>query len=80
MKVPNAEHSIVDIRKLRDYCLNPAHDEGKYKARVFESVLGMTSNDAEELRDLLMRAVRTHEARLGRHDEYGQRYNGGFSG
>lgn len=78
MKVPNAENSIVDIRKLRDYCLNPAHDEGKYKARVFERALGMTSNDAEELRDLLMEAVRTNEARLGRHDEYGQRYTVDF--
>lgn len=31
---------MVDIAKLRDYCLNPLHDEGKHKARVFASALG----------------------------------------
>ncbi|MBW1927166.1 MAG: nucleotidyl transferase AbiEii/AbiGii toxin family protein [Deltaproteobacteria bacterium] len=33
MTTPNAEHSVVNIHKLRDYCLNPMYDEGKYKAR-----------------------------------------------
>ena len=28
MTIPNAEHSVVNIRKLRDYCLNPMYDEG----------------------------------------------------
>ena len=27
MFIPNAEHAVVDIRKLRDYCLNPLHQE-----------------------------------------------------
>lgn len=75
MKIPNAELAIVDIRKLRDYCLNPTHDEGKHKARLFKMALSMTANDAEDLRDILLQAVKTHEdARLGRRDEYGQRY------
>lgn len=75
MKIPNAELAIVDIRKLRDYCLNPEHDEGKHKARLFKAALGMTANDAEELRDFLIQAIKTHDdARLGRRDEYGQRY------
>ena len=44
MKIPNAELAIVDIRKLRDYCLNPAHDEGKHKARLFMMALIMAAN------------------------------------
>ena len=32
MKIPNAERAIVDIRKLRGYCLNPQHVKGKHKA------------------------------------------------
>lgn len=40
--IPNAKNAVVDIRKLRDYCLNPEHDDGKHKARLFSSVLGMT--------------------------------------
>ena len=74
MRIPNAERAIVDIRKLRDYCLNPIHDEGKHKARLFAAALGMTSNDAEHLRDALLEAVQAESARVGRRDEFGQRY------
>jgi hypothetical protein len=54
MTLPNAERAIIDIRKLRDYCLNPLHDEGQHKARLFVTILGMTADDAEALRDLLL--------------------------
>ncbi len=64
----------MDVRKLRDYCLNPFHDEGKHKARVFAAVLGMTAADAEALRNILLQAIRTHDAHLGYQDAYGQRY------
>jgi hypothetical protein len=66
---------VVDIRKLRDYCLNPNHDDGKHKARLFSATLGMTANDAEELRQILLEIVKTHEAKPGRTDEFGQRYS-----
>jgi hypothetical protein len=75
MKIPNAELAIVYIRKLRDYCLNPAHDEGKHKARLFKMALSMAAQDAEDLRDILLQAVKTHDdARLARRDNFGQRY------
>jgi hypothetical protein len=73
MLVPNAERAVVDIRKLRDYCLNPLHDEGKHKARLFAAV-GITASEAEELQTTLLQVVKTSEARLGRRDSYGQRY------
>ena len=78
MPMPHAERAVVDIRKLRDYCLNPMHDEGQHKARVFAAALGMTANDAEELRDFLLQAVKTTDAQLGRRDAYGQRYTVDF--
>jgi len=74
MTIPNAEHAVVDIRKLRDYCLNPMHDEGQHKAHLFAIALGMTTDDAEDLRALLLQAVKTADAQLGRRDTYGQRY------
>ena len=74
MLIPNAEQVIVDIRKLRDYCLNLENDDGKHKARLFASILGMAANDAEELRQILLEVVKTHEAQLGRQDKFGQRY------
>jgi hypothetical protein len=74
MKVPNAEQAIVEIEKLRDYCLSESHPRGKHKARVFASVLGITADDAAELRAAMLAAVRVTEAIAGERDEYGQRY------
>jgi len=74
MILPYAERAVVDIRKLRDYCLCPTHDEGKHKARLFAAALGMTADNAEALREILLQVVKTHEAQLGRRDEYGQRH------
>lgn len=74
MKLPNSENAVVDIRKLRDYCLDPSHPKGRYKARVFHSALGLTRDDAEELRAALLSAARSADAIVGEADEYGQRY------
>jgi hypothetical protein len=74
VKIPNSENAIVDARKLRDYCLNTEHRVGKHKARLFESLLGLTIDDAESLQTVLLEVVKTHEAELGDNDEHGQRY------
>ncbi len=74
MKLPNAERAFVDIAKLRDYSLDAAHEEGKHKARVFASALGLTRNDADWLRDELLAVARTQDCRLGRRTNHGQRY------
>ncbi len=74
MKLPNAEHAVVDIDKLRKYCLNPEHRRGCHKARVFKSSLGITSEHAENLRKALLAAAMNSEAMPLEHDEYGRRY------
>ena len=74
MKLPNAENAVVDIAKLRDYCLSTTHDVGKHKAWVFNSSLGLTSDDADELRGALLDAAQMLDALVGEQDEYGQRY------
>ena len=40
--------------KLEDYTLNPLHAEGRHKARVFGSVLGITASNAHVLRQALL--------------------------
>ena len=79
MKLPNAELAIVDIEKLRDYCLSTSHPRGRHKARVFESALGITDSDAEELRQELLNAAHTQHATATVQDEYGQRFVLDFS-
>ena len=79
MKIPNAERAIVDIRKLREYCLNPQHNKGQHKARLFASLLGMNSDDVEGLRNALLEAIREQDAQLAEKNEYGQRYTLDFT-
>ncbi len=73
-KLPNPENAIVEIRKLRDYCLSPNHPRGRHKARVFASVLGLTADNAEELCETLLSAALSEEASPAEKDEYGRRY------
>lgn len=73
-KLPNPENAIVEIRKLRDYCLNSDHPRGNHKARVFASALGLTAEDSKELRRALLSAAISEEATAAEVDEYGRRY------
>jgi hypothetical protein len=74
VKLPNSEHAVVDIEKLRSYCLSRTHWRGRHKARVFASRLGITDEDADLLRDALLNAAVHGEATPGERDSYGQRY------
>src|SRR5260221_9915432 len=74
MLLPNGKLAIVDIRKLRDYCLNPDNPRGSAKARVFASALGITKKDSEILRARLLEVAASEAAAVGELDLYGQRY------
>jgi len=73
VKLANGARATVEIRKLREYCLNPKHPRGRNKARVFASA-GIREADAEELKTALRTAARDGEAVLGAANPYGQRY------
>lgn len=72
MKLPNADRAVVDETKLSDYCLNPHHEEGRHKARVFKSALGLERGDASWLRQQLLRAVLTGEAETVSETKFGK--------
>ena len=74
MKLPNGSQALVDIRKLRDYCLDPNSPKGRNKARVFAAALGLTRRDAEFLRQALLKAAAEKEYVSGEKDDYGQRF------
>lgn len=74
MQLPNPERAVVDLKKLRDYCLSPEHPRGRHKARMFAAILGFTVQDADELQHALLSAARTYEAFSMGGDDYGQRY------
>jgi hypothetical protein len=72
--IPNAQEAVVEIGKLCDYTLNPEHRVGRHKARLFSALLGLTGDDADALRGILLEAVRTRDAEHGDRDAHGQRY------
>jgi hypothetical protein len=74
VKLPNGEKAVVEIAKLRDYCLSVAHPEGRHKARFFRAVLGSGPADSHMLRKRLRAAACDQEAVAGEVDGFGQRY------
>jgi hypothetical protein len=74
MRLPNSDRAVVEIEKLRDYCLSTSHPRGRHKAYVFVTVLGLTADDAGELRAAILSAIVSGEAMATENDEYGQRY------
>ena len=74
MKLPNATRAFIDVTKLRDYCLNPAHLRGRHKARVFAASMGITAENADELSRALLEGIVDADALPAEKDEYGRRY------
>jgi hypothetical protein len=68
MKLPGGANAIVEISKLRDYCLDPRHPRGRHKARVFLTALDLSQGEAEFLRNALLKAAREEDAALGEAD------------
>lgn len=68
--------AIVDLAKLRDYCLNEAHPRGRHKAKVFRSRLGASAGDASQLQQILQTAVidRLEELIPTKSDAFGNRF------
>ena len=62
MKLPNGKKAVVEIAKLRDYCLSAAHPEGRHKARVFRAVLGMGPADSRRLQGWVLAAAGDQDA------------------
>jgi hypothetical protein len=76
MKLPNGAIAVVEIEKLQNYCLSSQHPEGRHKARVFLSALGMTSADADKLQHILLLAAKFNsEVSMTGSDKYGCRYS-----
>jgi hypothetical protein len=74
LNLPNAERAVVEIEKLLTYSLNPEHEVGKHKAVVFKAALGITLDDADWLRETILRQVASAEAARGPASPFGEKY------
>jgi hypothetical protein len=73
MKLPNAEHAIVDREKVTVYLLNPAHRYGASKARFFVD-FGFRLDNWQELVDALLEHGRVHEVTNSKDTPFGPRF------
>jgi len=79
MKIPNGDRAELGT-KVEDYSLNSLHRQGQHKARVFESVLGITLANANVLRTALLHAAANSEDAVHNgHNGYGDLYELRFS-
>jgi hypothetical protein len=62
--LPYWQRATIDLRKLRDYCLDPAHPHGRHRARVFREALGIGQENAEWLRGAILEELPSQEAVL----------------
>ena len=75
MKLPNGQRCDLGT-KLEDYSLNPLHREGRNKARVFDSVLGITLANVEVLRAAIRSAAASSDEAEARGDNgFGEVFN-----
>ncbi len=73
MPLPDADHAVVEPRKLRDYLLSPSHPVGRFKA-AFLAGLGYTQEDWGVLSADLRQQAITGIARTVQATRFGQKY------
>jgi len=74
LQLPNYENAIINIEKIRDYCLNSEHPVGKHKAKIFKKALGIIATDAEWLINEILGGLNHSVAHEKNSDKYGKRY------
>ena len=72
--VTGAEKAFIDPAKIANYVLNLSHPVGGHKAKVIESVLGLTVKDSAMLTSQLLRGVKQNTATLRQITQHGSQY------
>lgn len=74
MKLPSGERADLGT-KLEEYVLNPLHRNGRHKARLFRSVLGITLASRSVLRQAILDAAAVSDQAEPRGDNgHGEAY------
>lgn len=74
VRLPNAGQARIPTDKLVRYALDPAHERGQHKARVFASALGITAADWRYLHDAILGALPEAAVRSTRITPFGVTY------
>jgi hypothetical protein len=69
----NAEHAVVDYRKLSTYSLDLTHPSGGNKAKVFQSALGYNPTNSNVLASRVQEGILNAPAKVLDANQHGQR-------
>lgn len=72
--LPHFEQAVIAIEKLEKYALNSEHPQGKHKARVFQSMLGIELRHTSVLAELIRNSLLRAPAEKSEITEYGERW------
>jgi len=73
MKLPRAEHAVVEDAKVRDYHLSREHPVGRFKAAFF-GALGYTRAGWQRLQEDLLELGRVGVVEQRQKSPFGQKY------
>ncbi len=74
MKLPHGAKAVIPDGKLKEYCLNSFHPDGKHKAKVFRKALGITQEDSVELKTLVLQSAEFGEVTKEQEIDFGKTY------
>ncbi|RZS53012.1 DUF6883 domain-containing protein [Sphaerotilus mobilis] len=72
--LPDHERAFIPVGKLREYVLNPHHDVGGHKARLFSSILGITAHDSAVLEVAILASLPAAPAVFRGRNAHGRLY------
>jgi hypothetical protein len=69
--LPNYQKAVIPNEKIFDYCLNPNHERGRHKAKVFKKVFGLTQQDGELLKSAILEQLDRFEIETVKENKFG---------
>lgn len=72
--LPNFDNVFIPDEKISGYCLNPRHERGQHKAKIFKSVFGITEDDAELLKSEIIKNLGRFEILSQSKNKFGRIY------
>ena len=59
--LPNYQQAEIPDEKISGYFLNPLHERGKHKARIFRQIFGITADNGELLKAEILKNLQKCE-------------------
>lgn len=73
--LPNYDKAFIPKGKLKDYALNPQHERGKDKAKLYDIVLGYNQDNYKDFENILLKEIKQTPISFAETIQWGERFN-----